>query len=97
MNNGVNLVRLLAASGTVALYTGSICSTEVVAMMDQEEGVLMYKCPDSGRAVRTSILTNSKMLKRLGAFKLSVWCPHCGASHQIAGNDASVTHSLLAG
>jgi len=90
-------VHLLAATGVVALYACSICSTEVAAMMDQEEGALTYKCPDSGRAVRTSILTSSKMLRRLGAFRLSVWCPHCAAPHQIAGNDASVTHSLLTG
>ena len=89
-------MHLLAATGAVALYTGSICNTEVVAMMDQEEGVLTYKCPDSGHSVRTSILTSSKMLSRLGDFKLSVWCPHCGAPHQIAGNDASLAHSLLA-
>jgi hypothetical protein len=66
-------------------------------MMDQEESVLTYTCPDSGRTVRTAILTDSKTLKRLGAFKLSVWCPHCGAPHQIAGHDASLAHSLLAG
>jgi hypothetical protein len=66
-------------------------------MMDQEEGVLTYKCPDSGRSVRTSIRTNSKILRRLGAFKISVWCSHCGAPHQIAGNDASLTHSFLTG
>lgn len=64
-------------------------------MMDQEEGVLMYTCPDSGRAVRTSILTNNKTLTGLGAFKLSVWCPHCGAPHQIAGNEASLAHPSL--
>jgi hypothetical protein len=65
-------------------------------MMGQEEGVLTYKCPDSGRAVRTAILTNKTTLTRLGVFKLSVWCPHCGAPHQIAGNDASLTYSMLA-
>ena len=87
----------LAASGTLALYTGSICCSGVVAMMDQEEGVLTYTCPDSGRTVRTSILTTRKTLTGLGAFKLSVWCPHCGAPHQIAGTEASLTHSSPVG
>ena len=88
-------MRALAASGALALYTVSICSTGVVAMMDQEEGVLTYACPDSGRTVRTSILTTRKTLTGLGAFKISVWCPHCAAPHQISGTEASLTHSSL--
>lgn len=88
-------MRALAASGAPALYTGSICYIGVDAMMDQEEGVLMYTCPDSSRTVRTSILTTRKTLTGLGAFKLSVWCPHCGAPHQIAGSDASLAHPSL--
>jgi hypothetical protein len=66
-------------------------------MDHKEEGVLSYKCPDSGRAVRTSILTTDKTLKRLGAFKISVWCPHCGAPHNIGGNEASLTRPIPAG
>lgn len=65
-------------------------------MMDQEESVLTYKCPDSGHVVRTAIRTNNTTLKKLGAFKLSMWCPHCGTPHQITGNDASLTYLLLA-
>jgi hypothetical protein len=62
----------------------------------KEEGVLTYKCPDTGRVVRTSILTTDKTLRGLGSFKISVWCPHCGAPHQIAGKDASLTQPVLA-
>jgi len=65
-------------------------------MMDQEETVLTYKCTDSGLAVRKAIRTNKTTLTRLSAFKLSVWCPHCGAPHQIAATDASLSYSMLA-
>ena len=62
-------------------------------MLDHES-VLTYKCPATGRAVRTAILTNNTTLAKLSAFKLSVWCPHCGAPHNIAGNEASLPYSL---
>jgi hypothetical protein len=77
--------------------SGQRILTVVVASMDQEQGVLTCMCPDSGRAVRTTILTNETTLRRLKAFKISVWCPHCGAPHNITGNDASLVYPLLAG
>jgi peptide subunit release factor 1 (eRF1) len=68
----------------------------VVASMNQEQGVLTYKCPDSGRSVRTTIRTSRQTLTGLGVFKISVWCPHCRAPHQITGKDASLTYAMLA-
>jgi hypothetical protein len=65
-------------------------------MMDQEEGVLTYRCPDSGHAVRTTIRTNEATLKRLKVFKISVWCPHCGVPHNITGDAASLVYPLQA-
>jgi hypothetical protein len=65
--------------------------------MDLAEGVLTYTCPDTGRTVRTSILTTTKTLTGLGAFKISVWCPHCGAPHGISGKEASLSQPLPAG
>jgi hypothetical protein len=62
-------------------------------MLDHES-VLTYKCPDTGRAVRTVIVTDKNTLSKLGAFKLSVWCPYCRTPHKIAGRDASLTYSL---
>jgi hypothetical protein len=62
-------------------------------MLDHES-VLTYKCPDTGRTVRTVILTNKITLAKLSTCKLSVWCPHCAAPHMITGNEASLTYSL---
>ena len=102
MDNGGNPVRALAAPGTTVLNCRGIgLLYRGGGVMDhkehEEEGVLSYKCPDSGHAVRTSIVTTDKTLKGLGAFKISVWCPHCGAPHQIAGKDASLIRPLPAG
>ena len=52
--------------------------------------MLIYRCPDSGKSVRTCIETSDHELRRLAAFKLSVWCPHCQDAHVIFGKDASV-------
>src|SRR5262245_13826883 len=97
VNSGGKQVRPLAASGTAAPYRGSALYRGGGVMDHEEQGVLMYKCPDTGRAVRTSIQTNNKTLKGLAAFKISVWCPHCAAPHQIAGTEALLSQSLLAG
>ena len=51
---------------------------------------MIYRCPKSGKTVRTSIETSGKEIRRLAAFKLSVWCPHCQDAHTIFGKDASV-------
>jgi hypothetical protein len=37
-----------------------------------------------------SIDTTVAQLKRLGALKLSVWCPHCQTGHTIAAGDAHI-------
>jgi hypothetical protein len=55
------------------------------------EGTLTYDCPESRREVLTGILTDEATLTRLGALKLSVWCPHCAAPHMIAAQDASIS------
>ena len=55
------------------------------------EGPLTYNCPESRRKVLTGILTDEATLTRLGALKLSVWCPHCAAPHMIAAKDASIS------
>jgi hypothetical protein len=53
--------------------------------------MLIYRCPKSGKTVRTSIETSGKEIRRLASFKLSVWCPHCQDAHTILGKDATVT------
>ena len=52
--------------------------------------MLTYRCPNSGKFVRTSIETSDNEIRRLASFKLSVWCPHCDDAHMILGKDASV-------
>ena len=55
------------------------------------EAPLTYNCPESRREVLTGILTDEATLTRLGALKLSVWCPHCATPHMIAAKDASIS------
>jgi ribosomal protein S27E len=57
--------------------------------------MLIYRCPKSGKTVRTSIETTGKEIRRLASFKLSVWCPHCQDAHTIFGKDASVSSADL--
>ena len=52
--------------------------------------MLTYRCPNSGKLVRTSVETSDNEIRRLASFKLSVWCPHCDDAHIILGKDASV-------
>jgi hypothetical protein len=52
--------------------------------------MLIYRCPSSGKTVRTCIETTNAELRRLASFKLSVWCPHCNDAHAILGKDAAV-------
>ncbi len=52
--------------------------------------MLTYRCPKQGKTVRTTIETTENDLRRLAAFKLSVWCPHCDDAHVIMGKDATV-------
>jgi len=61
---------------------------------DLEIRMLSYNCPATKRPVETSIDTSSSMLKRLGQFKLSLWCPHCQTGHQIVACDAFVTDRM---
>ena len=60
------------------------------AMTNQNEGILLYTCPETSRGVVTGISTNDCTLKRLAKVKFSVWCPHCASPHVIAGNEGSV-------
>ncbi len=50
--------------------------------------MLKYRCPKSNREVTTSIETDTATLLNMRSMKLSVWCPHCGTSHQIRAADA---------
>jgi hypothetical protein len=52
--------------------------------------MLTYSCPETKNLVRTSIETSEEQLRRLGRFKLSVWCPYCQTGHQITASGSSV-------
>ena len=39
--------------------------------------MLVFDCPVTKNHVRTSVNTSPEELKRLGGFRLSLWCPHC--------------------
>jgi hypothetical protein len=51
---------------------------------------LKYRCPVKSREVETSIETDQATLTKMRAMRLSVWCPHCSASHQIGAHQAYV-------
>jgi hypothetical protein len=44
------------------------------------QAVLVYRCPTTHRQVKPGIETSTQALTRLGALKLSLWCPHCGSN-----------------
>ena len=58
--------------------------------------MLTYRCPKSGKIVRTSVETTSKEVRRLAEFKLSFWCPHCDDAHVMLGKDVTVAPTLAA-
>jgi hypothetical protein len=58
--------------------------------------MLIYRCPKNGKAVHTSIQTSGNEVRRLSAFKLSLWCPHCQDAHIILGKDATVAPGEVA-
>lgn len=55
-----------------------------------EIAVLVYRCPTTHRQVTSAIQTTAKALARLGALKLSLWCPHCDDAHTVCARDAAV-------
>ena len=52
--------------------------------------MLVFDCPITKNHVRTSVETSPEELRRLGGFRLSLWCPHCQTGHQIVATDARV-------
>ena len=53
--------------------------------------MLIYHCPTTAKVVRSDIETSEAELRRLSAFKLSLWCPYCQAGHAILGKDVQVS------
>jgi hypothetical protein len=52
--------------------------------------MLTYRCPTTAKTVHCSIETSEAELRRLGALRLSLWCPYCQVGHAILGKDIQV-------
>ena len=50
--------------------------------------MLTYRCPQTGLEVQTAIETSKDVLRRMDLLQISLWCPHCQISHQIAARRA---------
>jgi hypothetical protein len=61
-----------------------------VTQAGESQAVLVYRCPATRRQVTSEIQTTAKALARLGALKLSLWCPHCANPHTVCANEAAV-------
>jgi hypothetical protein len=58
--------------------------------------MLIYHCPKTKQVVETGVETSDEMLKRLGQFKLALWCPHCQTGHQILACDTLILNRAVA-
>jgi hypothetical protein len=67
--------------------------TATVDAAIREIAVLVYRCPTTHRQVTSEIQTTAKALARLGALKLSLWCPHCDDAHTVCASEAAVQHA----
>ncbi|HYS93762.1 MAG TPA: hypothetical protein VEL48_10040 [Candidatus Acidoferrales bacterium] len=57
-------------------------------------GVLMTRCPLTGRQIETGIETDRKTFNALPSFVSTVQCPVCDARHQWSLKDAWLCESL---
>jgi hypothetical protein len=76
------------ARGGVTWNVSSRSTTVDTAI--REIAVLVYRCPTTHRQVTSAIQTTAKALARLGALKLSLWCPHCDDAHTVCAREAAV-------
>jgi hypothetical protein len=52
--------------------------------------MLIYRCPTTGRTVKSDVEVSEADVRRLSEFKLSLWCPYCQGGHAILGKDTQV-------
>jgi hypothetical protein len=57
-------------------------------------GVLVVKCPATGRMFSTGILADAETIERLPQVQTSSKCPHCGSDHLWLPGDARYTEAL---
>ena len=51
--------------------------------------MLVYRCPTTQHQVQSEIETTPQALQRLGALKLSLWCPHCETPHTVCASETA--------
>ena len=56
--------------------------------------MLIYHCPTTARVVHSSVEASEADVRRLGALRLSLWCPHCQLGHAILGKDTQVVADI---
>jgi hypothetical protein len=62
----------------------------------EEADMLTYRCAAAARIVHSGIKTSETEVRRLSAFKLSLWCPYCQTGHAILGKDMQVIPDIVA-
>ena len=63
--------------------------------MDVYLGVLMTRCPVTGREIDTGIVIDRRTFERLASFISLVRCPICSLDHEWSKKDAWVCESLV--
>jgi hypothetical protein len=57
-------------------------------------GVLMLRCPTTGRGFATGVLTDDATFKRMPDTISIARCPHCGQEHPWRPNDARLLEAI---
>jgi hypothetical protein len=57
-------------------------------------GVLMLRCPTTGRAFATGVNTDEATFERMPDTVGTARCPHCGQEHQWRPRDARLLEAL---
>ena len=57
-------------------------------------GVLMLRCPTTGRGFATGVLTDDATFKRMPDTTSTARCPHCGQEHPWRPNDARLLEAI---
>jgi hypothetical protein len=59
-----------------------------LSIREDRMGLLMLKCPSTGKEFSTGIITDAETFKKLPNTATKAACPHCGQSHRWLANEA---------
>ena len=59
-------------------------------------GIVMIRCPTTGRAISTGIETDALSFNRTPVFIAHTWCPLCNTDHEWFAADAWISETGLA-